>query len=1654
MGLLALLCLWWFFTTWNYLPLIFVVIFILLYFFKIARRIFSFLLALLLLCWLLVQTDFIQNIIVGKVTKRLSKELKTEVSIKHVSFYFFDKMNLEGTMIRDHNKDTLLYAGALKVRITDWFFWKTYADLKYIGLEDAIIKQNRVDSNWNFKFIADYFASSDTVKTPVVKPDNRVDSTKKSIVFNIKKVDLKNVTYISDDGWVGTKMVVKVGNMTMDADTIDVGRKLYLINSIELDKPYFTIENYNGNRLHPPPPTVDTGMYFNGGDILAKIKTLTITNGYFGNLKRGEKSDKGVFDGDNIQLSKLNASFKNFSFLKDTIRANINIAAKERSGFELKKLQAAFKLTPQIMEFKEFTLETPKTHITDYYAMRFKDFNKDIGEYVEKTVMDARFKNAQVNSDDIAYFAPDLSTWHRQATISGRFTGTVSDFKIANFFLRTSANTYVSGNLAMKGLPDVDKTSININNAVVQTNSSEISFLYPPLKTLTDPNMAALGNVRYQGAISGTLVNYNINGNLSTLLGGIYTKLTLSFPHTGEPVYKGHIETQQFNLGKFINADNIGSMGFTGDVDGYSFALSKIKTSIDGKFSSLEFNGYKYANLSFNGAIQKGKFDGDFKADDPNFDLTSHIAIDLTGEKPAFNILGDLETAKLKALNFTNADFQLTGLFDLNFQGRNIDEFVGSAKLLNAQLMHDSSRLDFDSLAVTAFLDSANRKVLTVSSNQFDVNVVGEQYKILDLPTSFQTFLSHYYPAYINAPDVPAQNQHFAVTINTRDFDKYARLIDSNLSGLNNAHIVGRINTADTGFTLLAQIPGARYGKYKVEDAELKGIGDYDTLTLIGNIGRIYVSDSLYFPNSTVNIKSSNDFSTVHVATSANTTLNDAKLNANIFTLPDGVHIDFEPSSFVLNDKKWDLEKEGELIIKKDYASASNVKFTQGFQEIAVETDKNNVNNLVVKLKSVDIGDIVPLFTSRPRMEGVANGNVYLRDFFNKFTMDANLQADQFRLNDDSVGVVNIVAGYSNETGKATWNVKSANENYDFNIVGSYNTKDSLQSPLSVTTHLNNTKVNLLNDFLGDIFGDITGLATGDLKTFGDPNSLQFSGKVTLRNAGLTVKYTQVRYTVDSAVIDFRDDGIDFGEFKVYDKYRRMGTVRGVLYEKGFKNMRFDFYMNTNKMLLLDTKPRDNQQFYGKAIGKASLSFTGPEEDMRMSITGEVNDTTHIFIPITNGRESSEVDFIRFKQYGKEIFKPKDNTRLSMDLDLTANNKAQIDVILDELTGDVIKATGNGRMRIKIPANGSMTMNGRYNIEQGKYDFNFQSLIKKPFDLPPDANSYIEWTGDPYNANIHITAQYTAHNVSVNDLIGNGAFQVAGSAVQGYRGDVYVYADLTQKLTKPNIDFRLGFPPESPISNDQTFKLFLQKIDKQPDEKLKQVTWLMVFGSFAPYGQGLGGGNDNLVRSAGINTISAKVSEQINKAVAGVLAKSGLQFTVSTSTYSSAQLYGGSASGSRLDRQNVDLKFAAKLLNGKLIITFGSGLDFNLSNASAVQSGNFQWLPDFSVQIILSRNAFKGTQLKAMVFNKSSLDVNSTSGGLGRRIRQGINISYSFDFPVEKDTVTFKQPPASPKPAPALPLRDTSHRDTTPIINSNIDSTKKPQLQTTTGGRK
>jgi hypothetical protein len=245
---------------------------------KIFLRFFTGVLALIFLIWLLIQTGPVQNFIAGKVAAKTFKRPQYNSKDRQCKFSLFDKMDLNNTLILDQHKDTLLNAGSLKLRVTDWFFWQTTIELKYIGLEDALIKQQRTDSVWNYQFLIDHFSSPDKAK-----------KQSKKIVLKIQKVDLKNVVYYKNDAWLGKKLFLRTGSLLVDADDVDISKNLILINSIDMDKTSFSMENFNGNKKPDTSTSIkQAGLFLNPSDLRVRITSINIKNGFFGSGVKGE----------------------------------------------------------------------------------------------------------------------------------------------------------------------------------------------------------------------------------------------------------------------------------------------------------------------------------------------------------------------------------------------------------------------------------------------------------------------------------------------------------------------------------------------------------------------------------------------------------------------------------------------------------------------------------------------------------------------------------------------------------------------------------------------------------------------------------------------------------------------------------------------------------------------------------------------------------------------------------------------------------------------------------------------------------------------------------------------------------------------------------------------------------------------------------------------------------------------------------------------------------------------------------------------------------------------------------------------------------------------------------------------------------------------
>lgn len=1554
---------------------------------KILKRTFLALLILIIILCIAVNTTPVQNWLVSFAANRLSKDLGTKVSVKKVDFSLFNKANILGVFVEDRkNNDTIFYAGSIDISITDWFFLKQSSELKKLQLSDAVIKMNRVDSVWNYQFILNHFASSDTTKTT---------STKK---FDIKEVGIKNLRLIKDDAWRGEIITVVVEDLKVNADSLLFNKNKLHFNTIWVNKPYVNIQKYKGTRpenyIFPVVKNSksDNPLKLFANNVHINEATLAI-NHHYGAFANG-------FDGAHILFNPLNVNIDNLKVIDDVLKGDLSINAKERSGLEIKNLTTKIKWTPRIMELANLDLQTNKSHIKNYYAMKYNNFDDDFAEYETNVIMDARFKNSFINSDDIAFFSSSLKTWKKELQISGNFLGTVSDFNVEKIIAKEKNNgTIISGNFGMKGLPDIEKTFIKFNDGNIKTNFKDLSAIIPSLKGTSTPNLAAMGAIEFNGSFNGTISNFITQGSINTALGSIKANLAMQLPKGLTPMYKGDLSLTNFDFKTFINNNQFGVVDFEGKFDGKGFNLSDLNTKLDGAFKQFTYNGYTYKNIKTNGAFLNKYFNGEIKVDDPNFHLNGIVEANFSNSKPAFNILADITKSNFQAVNLTKNYLYFTGLLDLNFTGSNIDNFLGTAKLLNASIGNHNQDLKFDSLTLESkIIDSL--KYLHFAANDFNADVVGD-FSILNLPICFQSFLHRYYPSYINEPATVPQNQKFSFSVTTRYIEPYLQLFDKNINGFNDANLTGNIDIKNSKFGLQLNLPYGRYKNYILTDANVYGNGTTDSLFLRADITDFKVSDSFSFPNTNLNIVSSNDFSDVKLKTRASNTLNEADLNALLETTPNGIKINFNPSSFILNDKKWMLDKEGEISLFKNFTEAKNVKFIQGFQEISFETEQSNggnTNTLDIKLKDVVAGDIASLLLKGTQIEGLANGTIHVDDIFGNMQANTDLKLTEFSFQNDSIGTAFIQANYNNKTKLIKANLQSPNKLYNFDANAIIDLSDTATTPINSTFNLQNSKLDIVQKFIGtDVFSNINGFGTGVLNIKTKGKDIALLGNVKINNTSLKVNFTQVTYNIDSANLAFTDDGIDFGEFSIKDSLGNVGIVKGKLYEKYFNNIVFDFDLQTNKMLLLNTQATDNDKFYGSVIGKSSLKFKGPQEDCVLTISGEPTENSKITIPNKNGKLSNDASFIVFKPIGKEmeVVQKNSNFNLLVNLDVMANNKIAFDVILDEATGDIITAKGNGRLKLSVGNNTNLDMRGRLAIEEGNYNFNWQSIIKKPFQLRKGENNFIEWNGDPYDANMHIDAMYEAKNISTRDLIGNNNNASFSSASKNFRDDVYVISTLSGKLMRPDIKFKFDFPANSPIKNDDVFDRFRKRIEADDNEMIKQVAYLIVFNSFAPYGeQSIAQTN---FTSIGVNTISSIVTKEINKSITNLLYKitkdKSLIFDLSSAVYSSNDLFSNgsvSATSTQFDRYNVKVKVAKSFLDDKLRVNFGSDFDINLRTAT--QTGNFQWLPDVNIQWSLNET----NNLLLVVFNKNSLDISGNT--LGRRTRQGFGITYKKDF--------------------------------------------------------
>jgi len=1567
---------------------------------KILRNTLLIVVSVVMLLVILVNLTSVQNFIARKAVESLATKLKTKVSVKHVRIDFLNHVLLQGLYIEDRSHDTLLYAGEAQLRITDWFFLqKEKPVLHYIGLHNAYahLYRNAATKDWNYQFIADAFDTG---------PSKKQKDTAQ-FELDLKKIDLQNVRFHMDDAWIGSDMDFDVGSLTLDANNIDLRKHIIDIDAVDINKTAVIMRDYIGGR--PPKPKIilpiDTTP-FNDGKWLVKAKSLSLYDCLYSLDSDPGKPTPDEFDPSHIGVRNIMLEARNISIVGDTLKSKIlNLAAKERCGVMIKKMRSDVTVSPNASICDNLYLETNNSVLKHYYAMRYTRF-PDFKEYIDKVVMEGKLDNSSIDSRDVAYFAPVLRKYPTIIKASGHVIGTV-DSLVGTKLSVMDGSSIVRGDIRMIGLPDIYTTFIDFRNGEIYTSGAGILRYAPELRH--DPNIAFenITHAYFKGDFTGYIENFAANGTLVSNLGTIQANSRLKMLEMKQrnAIYSGTISTTNFNVGALFRQSDLGDVTFKATISGNAFDPAIATVKLNSTIDHLTYRGYAYHNVTAEGTLAKNKFNGNLLVDDPNLALAFYGDMDFSGKDIRINAKANLLKSDLTALKLTKDSVTASADFDMDWQGNNIDNFLGYAKLFNINLVRNGHRLDLDSVYLNSTRDN-NGKLITIESNIFTASIQGN-FLLTRLPYSFQYYVSGYLPNYIKAPTKYAPDQTLNFEVTTHNIDSLLGVLAPGISGFYNTSVKGSLDMPHQRLTLNAKIPYGSIYNVHLGNVNINGDGDFNVLGLSAEAEKIILGDSTYTGSASITTTLGNDSLLFNIATNTATAFGTATLNGRAIARGDSLFLTLLPSDFYFNHEKWEIPAGNSIVLADKYLDIQNLFIQSGIQQISVHTNQvGGVQSLAINTKDLDLNLLNSVsWLADYQPEGRINGKITLDSLFRNTYVNVAVHATDVKLAGDTLGTVNLVGNYNIQKNIVTLDGQSGLYKGNFSLTASGHLvlfDSTSRQSLDGSIQFNNAPISWLNPLLVGYVSKLDGSLNGTVNVKGTAAVPDIDGSVNLDNGAVHIDFLGTDYTIPKAQILVTNSEINFGKIVLYDKYKNTGTVTGNITHDRFKNMRLNLNATSPKLEVLNLHDYENSTFYGTLIaGFQNLSVRGPLDDISMRITQATPaDKSHLYLPIgTTSAGISSYNYVSFKTYGTtQTVKRKTKNKLDINIDARLNELAEITLVLDPATGDAINAKGTGNLNMDIPLGNDIRMYGVYDMSEGNYQFTLKQLaFRRNFALY--AGSRITFNGPIAQTVMNVDGAYTTR-ARLYDMLTTSDKAALAHYTAGDRENqvaktvqsVNVLLNMQGSLDDPKLTFKLDVPDKHGIGTIAYLRV--ESVNQYPDQLLNEVASLLLINSFVSadagdFGSGFGGSSTATGAISNVSElISGTASSQITNIVNKITGDKNLAVDLRYKQYS----YTDEVQNSSGNRNEVTLGIRKSYFNDRLSVQVGSAYDWG--RPAAATSNNTGYLTgDFRAEYQLK----EGGNVRLNIFRTSNYDVlagNITRAGAGISWRKSFD---SFD---------------------------------------------------------
>lgn len=1452
----------------------------------------------------------IQNWAVKQVMSYASRQTGMEISVERVKLVFPLNLGVDGFRIIQQN-DSL-------PQVKD-----TIADVKSlivdVRLKPLFKKQVEIDA-LEFKNVK--------LNTADFVHEARVKGTIGILALKSHGIDLrKEVIKVDDATLADAKVNIELSD-TVPPDTsttknnwkIGVDKLAILRTGVTVHMPGDTLQiaAYLGN-------TKAENGYFDLYSGLYKIQRLDLKEGDIAYDNNFETFTKGL-DTNHIALSEVNIGIDSIYYCSPDLNLSLRECSfKEKSGIIVDSFTGPIKMDSVNLYLPKIELRTSESYLTAQFIMALNAFeNKSPGKL--RLIADCA-----IGKQDILRAGGDIPTNiirrlpNQPLRIKTAIDGNLNNmnFGSVNINLPSAFNVNIKGTAG--NITNTDKMRAKVN---VDARTYNLDFISEILKSqgtaITIPR-----NINIKGHIGINGSSYMADLTASEGSGHIKAKGNFN---AESMKYDAMLFAENLKIGHFMPGNDFGDL--TGHINangkGIDFTSSKTILKADANVEKFSIGQYNLDGISFNANVAKGKANAELSSNNPLAKGLIAVNALLNPKMLSSTLTANVEYADWYGLHLVESELSTSLNCRIDVSSDLKSMLRVSGKINNLEITDSSRTFRPDDLMVDILTSRDTTHFVTECGDfRLHFNGQGGYKKLLGKAEGFvQELKTQLHSKQINIPLLRQQLPLAQLYLVTGKDNPLSRFIAHEGYTFQDASI-DVSSSPILGLNGKVQLLELQNSSMTLDTVRFNITSDSTNCTYNAQVrnnkdNRQYVFNAMldgyvFEKGSGANIKFYDARDSLGLKLGAEASMEESGIKVHVLT--DDPILGYKP--FKVNENNY-------IYMGADRRVSANLRLMaeDGTGVHIYSNDENTeaLQDLTVGLNKFDLEKVLSVVPYMPNITGVMNGDFHVIQMPDNFSLSAAVSVDNMTYERSRMGNISTEFVYMPQSGgnHSLDGVLNCNGKQVAELNGSYSSEG--EGNLDAKLTMSRMPARLINGFIPDRIIRLNGYANGEVALKGTLDKPLANGEIQFDSCYMRSAQYGVRMRFSEDPLRIVGSNLLFEEFKMYANNDNPLTLNGNVDFSNLGNMNMDLRMIARNCQVIDSKENRRSIAFGKAFVDFYATMRGPVERLQMLGRLDVLGTTDMSYILrdtplsTDNRMDDLVKFVSFEDTVASVVEHLPMSGFTMDLTMNINQGAHVMCYLDAAHSNYLDITGGGSLRMQYDMSGNIRLTGRYTLDNGEMKYSLPVIPLKTFTIQD--GSYIEFTGDPMNPKLNITAtERTKASVSSG-----------GENGESRDVDFDCGVIITKTLSDMGLEFTLSAP------EDMTLNSELQSMSVEQRGKL--AVTMLTTGMYLSDGN-TGGFSMN-------NALNSFLQSEINSITGNALRSLDLSFGMDNSTGANGDTH-----------TDYSFKFSKRFWNNRLRIVVGG----KVSTGAEVANQNESFFDNVTFEYRLGSSSDKYVKL-------------------------------------------------------------------------------------------